>query len=267
MAYETLEIKMTTPGLLTVALNRPDIRNAFNEKMIEELARVFRNEAADKSVRAVILRGNGNVFCAGGDLNWMRKSIELTYEENLQDTLKLTNMFQLMNEFPKPLVGVIQGAAIGGGVGLVSICDIVLAEKETVFSLSEVRLGVVPACIGPFVTSKVGASNARALFISAERFKADKAKQVGLVHDVFEGTASMEAHLNELCKNILECGPTALTVAKRLVLDLTTPERRGRIPDTIEYVAETLAELRVGPEAQEGISAFLEKRKPTWISS
>ena len=234
MAYETLEIKMTTPGLLTVALNRPDIRNAFNEKMIEELARVFRNEAADKSVRAVILRGNGNVFCAGGDLNWMRKSIELTYEENLQDTLKLTNMFQLMNEFPKPLVGVIQGAAIGGGVGLVSICDIVLAEKETVFSLSEVRLGVVPACIGPFVTSKVGASNARALFISAERFKADKAKQVGLVHDVFEGTASMEAHLNELCKNILECGPTALTVAKRLVLDLTTPERRGRIPDTIE---------------------------------
>ena len=264
MAYETLELKLSPTGLLTIALNRPEIRNAFNEKMIEELAKVFRNDASQSNVRAVVLRGNGNVFCAGGDLNWMKKSIELSYEGNLQDTLALTNMFALLNEFPKPVIGVIQGAAIGGGVGLVSICDIVLAHQDTVFSLSEVRLGVVPACIGPFVTSKIGASNARALFISAERFKAHKAKQVGLVHEVFASQAEMEMHLTELTNNIIECGPTALAVAKRLVLDLTTPERRGRIPDCIEYVAKTLAELRVGPEAQEGISAFLEKRKPEW---
>jgi methylglutaconyl-CoA hydratase len=255
------------PGILEIALNRPEIRNAFNEKMIEELSRVFRIEAMDEKVRAVVLRGNGSVFCAGGDLNWMRKSIELTLEGNLEDTLTLTRMFETMNEFPKPLVGVIHGAAIGGGVGLVSVCDIVLAEKETVFSLSEVRLGVVPACIGPFVTSKIGASRARALFISAERFKAEKAKEAGLVHEVFGTRAELDAHLKSLLGNLLECGPNAMAVAKQLVLDLTWPEKRARIPDCIEHVARTLAELRVRPEAQEGVTAFLEKRKPGWIQS
>ena len=265
MNYETLALENPGTGILTIALNRPEIRNAFNEKMIEELARVFRNEAAAPEIRAVVLRGKGEVFCAGGDLNWMRKSIELQYSENLHDTLTLTHMFALLNDFPKPVVGVIQGAAIGGGVGLVAICDIVLAEKSTVFSLSEVRLGVVPACIGPFVTAKIGASHARALFVSAERFKADKAKEVGLIHEVFETKDALEDHLSTLCKNLLECGPHAMNVAKRLVLDLTWPERRSRIPDCIEYVSKTLAELRVGAEAQEGITAFLEKRKPTWI--
>lgn len=284
MAYETLELSYgiggasggagatahaTTLGsgatVLTIALNRPDIRNAFNEKMIEELAKVFRTEAADPNVRAVVLRGNGQVFCAGGDLNWMRKSIELKFEENLQDTTTLTNMFALLNDFSKPVVGVIHGAAIGGGVGLVSICDVVLAEKQTVFSLSEVRLGVVPACIGPFVTAKIGPTHARALFVSAERFTAEKARHIGLVHEVFDGMPALEMHLSHLTKNLLECGPTAMKVAKRLVLDLTWPERRDRLGDCIEYVSRTLAELRVGAEAQEGISAFLEKRKPSWI--
>jgi methylglutaconyl-CoA hydratase len=267
MSYETLSCSTPMPGILEIALNRPEIRNAFNEKMIDELSRVFRNEAMDPMLRAVVLRGNGSVFCAGGDLNWMRKSIELTLEGNLEDTLTLTRMFETMNEFPKPLVGVVHGAAIGGGVGLVSVCDIVLAEKETVFSLSEVRLGVVPACIGPFVTSKIGASRARALFISAERFKAEKAKEAGLVHEVFGSRAELDAHLKTLLGNLLECGPTAMAVAKQLVLDLTWPEKRARIPDCIEHVARTLAELRVRPEAQEGVTAFLEKRKPRWIQS
>ena len=267
MSYETLSCSFPMPGILEIALNRPEIRNAFNEKMIDELSRVFRNEAMDASVRAVVLKGNGAVFCAGGDLNWMRKSIELTLEENLEDTLTLTRMFETMNEFPKPLVGVIHGAAIGGGVGLVSVCDIVLAEKDTVFSLSEVRLGVVPACIGPFVTSKIGASRARALFISAERFKAEKAKEAGLVHEVFGTRLELDAHLKTLLGNLLECGPNAMAVAKQLVLDLTWPEKRARIPDCIEHVARTLAELRVRPEAQEGVTAFLEKRKPGWIQS
>ncbi len=263
--YQTLALETLIPGILTISLNRPDIRNAFNEVMIDELARVFRNEALAPEVRAVVLKGNGAVFCAGGDLNWMKRSIHLTLEENLTDTLTLTNMFALLNEFSKPVIGVIHGAAIGGGVGLVAICDIVLAEKETVFSLSEVRLGVVPACIGPFVESKIGASHCRALFLSAERFKAQKAKDVGLIHEVFDTRAQLDEHLSTLCKNLLECGPIAMAVAKRLVLDLSWPERRSRVPDCIEYVARTLAELRIGPEAQEGVSAFLEKRKPNWI--
>jgi methylglutaconyl-CoA hydratase len=264
-AYETLTLE-NNKGVLTLTLNRPDIRNAFNEKMIEELARVFRTEAAATDVRVVVLRGNGSVFCAGGDLNWMKRSIELTLDENLTDTRTLTQMFAQLNEFSKPVIGVIHGAAIGGGVGLVAICDVVLAEKETVFSLSEVRLGVVPACIGPFVTAKIGASHSRALFISAERFKAAKAKEVGLVHELFDSMDAMNAHLKTLCKNLLECGPTAMMVAKRLVLDLTWAERRARIGDPLDYVATTLAQLRVGEEAQEGITAFLTKRKPGWIS-
>ena len=267
MSYQTLELTTPSPGLLAITLNRPEVRNAFNEVMIDELSRVFRIEGADSTVRAIILRGKGGLFCAGGDLNWMKRSIELSYEENLKDTLTLTSMFAVLNEFPKPVIGVVEGAAIGGGVGLVSICDIVLAEQNAVFSLSEVRLGVVPACIGPFVTAKIGASHARALFVSAERFKAQKAKEIGLVHEVFSDSASLQAHLDQLCTNLLECGPTALSVAKRLVLDLTWAERRSRIPDCIEYVSKTLADLRVGPEAQEGISAFLTKRKPNWIQS
>jgi methylglutaconyl-CoA hydratase len=267
MSYKTLAVNATRDGVLTISLNRPDIRNAFNETMIEELSSVFQREAMAAEIRVVILRGNGSVFCAGGDLNWMKKSIELKYEENLKDTLVLTKMFAQLNEFPKPVVGVIQGAAIGGGVGLVAICDIVLAESETVFSLSEVRLGVVPACIGPFVTAKIGASQARCLFVSAERFKAHKAKEIGLIHEVFDSLQAMELHLATLTKNLLECGSMAMTVAKKLVLDLTWPERRDQMPDCIEYVSKTLAELRVGPEAQEGIGAFLNKRKPNWIKT
>ena len=263
--YETLVLDLNPNGILTLSLNRPDIRNAFNAKMIEELARVFTHEVVAPEVRVVIFKGNGGVFCAGGDLNWMKSSLQLTFEENLKDTHTLTEMFATLNECPKPVIGVIEGAAIGGGVGLVSICDLVLATKDTVFSLSEVRLGIVPACIGPFVVAKIGASQARALFVSAERFKAPKAKEVGLIHEVFETRAELDAHLANLTKNLLECGPKAMTVAKRLVLDLTWPEKRARISDPIEYVSQTLAELRVGPEAQEGIAAFLQKRKPTWI--
>ena len=264
-AYETLALNLNPNGVLTLSLNRPDIRNAFNAKMIEELGRVFTHEVIAPEVKVVVFSGNGGVFCAGGDLNWMKRSIELTYEENLKDTHILTEMFATLNECPKPVIGVVEGAAIGGGVGLVSICDVVLTTRETVFSLSEVRLGIVPACIGPFVVAKIGASQARALFVSAERFKADKAKAVGLVHEVFDSRADLDAYLGNLTKNLLECGPKAMTVAKRLVLDLTWPEKRSRMSDPIAYVAQTLAELRVGPEAQEGISAFLQKRKPSWI--
>ena len=263
--YETLALHLNSNGVLTLSLNRPEIRNAFNQKMIEELGRVFTHEVLAPEVKVVVFQGAGGMFCAGGDLNWMKRSIELTYEENLKDTTTLTEMFATLNECPKPVVGIIEGAAIGGGVGLVSICDVVLATEDTVFSLSEVRLGIVPACIGPFVVAKIGASHARALFVSAERFKAQKAKEIGLVHEVFATRADIDTNLSNLTKNLLECGPKAMTVAKRLVLDLTWPEKRSRMPDPIHYVAQTLAELRVGAEAQEGISAFLQKRKPMWI--
>jgi len=265
MTYQTLNLTLDARGVMTVALNRPEIRNAFNEVMIEELSRVFRIDAVAPEVRAIVLRGEGSVFCAGGDLNWMGRSVDLSFEENLKDTRNLTQMFALMNECSRPVIGLVQGAAIGGGVGLVSVCDIVLASAEAQFSLSEVRLGIVPACIGPFVVAKIGASQARRLFISADRFSTELAYEIGLIHEIVPNAAGLDQALARILGNILTCGPHAIAIAKRLVLDLSWPERRDRLSDALEYASKTLAELRISPEGQEGVRAFLERRKPTWL--
>lgn len=262
--FKNLAVGVDARGVMTVQLNRPEIRNAFNDAMIEELTRAFSTEVKKDPVKIVVLRGAGPTFSAGGDLSWMKRSIELTRDQNLLDTRKLSRMFTAMNECPKPLIGLIHGAAIGGGVGLASVCDIAVAEKATVFSLSEVRLGIVPACIGPFVISKIGASHARGLFMSAERFKADRALSIGLVHELAEGEAGLEAALERITENMLQCGPQAMAAAKRLVLDLSWPERRAKVGDAMEYVSALLADLRTSPEGQEGLKAFLEKRKPAW---
>ena len=265
MIDRTLKIFLDSRGVLFVALNRPEIRNAFNPAVIDELHQAFSVDAFKKEVRVIVLKGEGAVFCAGGDLNWMKQAIDFNYDENLQDTRKLSQLFELMNECPKPVIGAIHGAAIGGGVGLVSICDIAIATEDTQFSLSEVRLGVVPACIGPFVISKIGASHARGLFMSAERFQADKAKEIGLIHTIVKDQNHLNEEVERLLGNILQCSPNAMAVAKRLVLDLSWPERRAKLPDCLEHVSKVLADVRVSKEGQEGIRAFLEKRKPSWI--
>ena len=203
MAYQCLKAEIAS-GVLHIQLTRPEIRNAFNDVMIDELTRVFQGEALKPEARAIVLRGAGNVFCAGGDLNWMKRSIDLSLEENLKDTRKLTRMFQLMNECPKPIIGLIHGAAIGGGVGLVSVCDIAIASVETQFSLSEVRLGIVPACIGPFVVAKIGASQARGLFMSAERFLAPRAREIGLVHETVAEPEELDTTLERVAG---QCSP------------------------------------------------------------
>jgi len=264
MSHQTLQTLLDDQGILTVRLNRPDIRNAFNTAMIDELHQVFGHEVQKPEVRLVVLRGAGEVFCAGGDLSWMKKSIDLSFGENLTETRHLTKMFKTMNECPKPLIGAIHGAAIGGGVGLVSVCDYVIASEETVFSLSEVRLGIVPACIGPFVVSKIGGTHARSLFVSAERFKAKRAYEVGLVHELAKDAHALDESVKRITNNMLQCGPLAMAAAKKLVLDLSWPERRESVGDCYDYVSSTLASLRVSPEGQEGLKAFLDKRKPAW---
>ncbi|MCM2322750.1 MAG: enoyl-CoA hydratase-related protein [Oligoflexia bacterium] len=263
--FQTIEVELTARGILVVALNRPGLRNAFNEVMVEELSRAFGLRALEPDVRVVVLRGHGPVFCAGADLNWLRAAAERSYDENLDDTRKLARLFAIMNECPKPVIGAIHGAAIGGGVGLVSVCDLVVAEGETLFSLSEVRLGLIPACIGPFVIPKIGVSNARALFIGAGRIGAERARELGLVHEVVSGREQWEDAVERIVARLLECGPGALNAAKRLVQELTWPERRANHADVLEYVARLLAELRVSEEGQEGLRAFLEKRKPAWL--
>jgi methylglutaconyl-CoA hydratase len=264
--FQSLEASRDARGVLTVALNRPDVRNAFNEVVIDELTQVFAEHAPHAETRAVVLKGNGAAFCAGGDLNWMKKAIDFDFAENLGDTRKLARMFQLINECPKPVIGLIHGAAIGGGVGLVSVCDIAIASVETQFSLSEVRLGIVPACIGPFVVAKIGASHARGLFMSAERFDARKAQAIALVHQTVESPAALTDACEKVLGNVLQCGPGAMAKAKELVLELSWPEKRAAHKDPLEFVAQMLAKLRISDEGQEGVKAFLEKRKPGWLS-
>jgi methylglutaconyl-CoA hydratase len=252
---------------MTLALHRPEVRNAFNEVMMDELKDAFERAAQGPDVRVVVLRGTGPTFCAGGDLNWMKKAIDFSFDENLHDTRKLAAMFALLNECPKPVLGLVHGAAIGGGVGLVSICDIVIASQETLFSLSEVRLGIVPACIGPFVVAKIGASQARGLFMSAERFAAAKAQSIGLVHELVAQPGDLDAAAERMLANILQCGPHAMGEAKQLVLNLSWPEKRAKLGDPLEFVAQMLSRLRISAEGQEGVKAFLAKRKPSWLKA
>jgi methylglutaconyl-CoA hydratase len=257
----TLQI-LRQGAVCTVSLARPDVRNAFNEELIGDLQTAFDRIAADEGVRVVILRGEGPVFCAGGDLKWLQHSIGLSAAENLADTRRLARMFATLDACPRPVVGLVHGAAIGGGVGLVSICDYVVCSRETIFSLSEVRLGIIPACIGPFVLAKIGASQARAYFMSAERFDAVRAREIGLVHELAEHPGQLEEAAERLIRNLLQCGPRAMAAAKRLIRDLQEQE----FMTGLETAARTLAELRVQPEGQEGLKAYLEKRRPAWLA-
>jgi methylglutaconyl-CoA hydratase len=264
-SFSTLNLTHDPRGVLWIKLNRPEVRNAFNEVMISELTHVFQVEALDPKIKICVLMGDGPTFCAGGDLNWMKKSVQFSKEENLLDTTRLVELFRLMNEIPKPLLAGVQGACIGGGVGLVSVCDFVCASQETQFGLSEVRLGLIPACIGPFVISKIGASFARALFLSGERFDAPRAYEIGLIHRLVQKPTDLHSSLEKMIENLLQCAPHAMAAAKKLILDLSWPEKRAENVDCLYYVAEMLADLRVSPEGQEGVKAFLEKRKPNWI--
>lgn len=254
--------------VLKVKINRPDVRNAFNEELIAEFQEVFsaltlKEKKPFDEVRVVVLQGEGPAFCGGGDLKWMKNSLNLSHEKNIEDCRKLTHMFFTMDRCPLPVIGLVHGYAIGGGVGLVSICDHVIAAENTVFSLSEVKLGLIPACIGPFVISKIGPSEARSLFISGERFKAAKAHSIHLVHEVCPDN-ELEKRGEEVVKRVLEGGPNAIEAAKFLIHTLSRELVKEEFSKSLEFAAGELAQLRVQPEAQEGVKAFLEKRSPSW---
>ncbi len=254
--------------VLRVRINRPEVRNSFNEELIADYQAVFSAlTSGDKpeyeAVRAVLLQGEGAAFCGGGDLNWMKQSLSLSQEENLKDCQKLTHMFLTMDRCPVPLIAMVHGFAIGGGVGLVSVCDHVIAAEDTVFSLSEVKLGLIPACIGPFVIAKIGVSQARSLFISGERFRGEKALKINLVHEVC-AASELEARAQKVLANVLEGGPHAIEAAKFLVHTLSRDLIREEFSKSLDFAAAELAQLRVLPEAQEGVRAFLEKRSPNW---
>lgn len=247
-------------AVATVALARPDARNALKAELIGEIRRCMEELAEDDNVRVVVLTGEGDFFCAGADIGYMRDTAEFSYEENLEDARSLAAMFGAVEECPKPVVARIKGAAIGGGVGLVAAADVAVAEEGTVFAFSEVRLGISPATIAPFVLRKIGHSQVRALFLTGERFDAARAQAIGLVHEAVS-EEDLDAAVQEKVEGLLAGGPEALAATKGLLRELRDAEAGE---EATEITARRIAELRVGSEGQEGLGAFLEKRKPAW---
>ncbi|MEW5994352.1 MAG: enoyl-CoA hydratase/isomerase family protein [Candidatus Zixiibacteriota bacterium] len=245
-----------------VTFSRPEVHNAFNVTVIREMQQVFDEIAKDDSLRVVILTGEGKSFCAGADLNWMRGVVKQSFEENLAESNALANLFHSMYTCKRPIVGRINGAAIGGGTGFLAVCDMTIAARSAVFSFSEVKIGVVPACIGPYVIKKIGEGKTRELFITGERMNAERALEVGLVSKVVDDD-QLDAEVDKLTQSILSSGPEAVAMAKRLIREVP-----GMSPDQYKpYTAEMIARLRISDEGQEGMDAFLNKRKPRWQTS
>jgi methylglutaconyl-CoA hydratase len=242
-----------------VRLNRPEVRNALDSDLIEQLRSTFERLSGDPTVRAVVLSGEGKAFCGGADVAMMRESLDLTHEDNVEGGRALSAMFRAIDRCPKPVVAKIHGAALGGGAGLAAVCDIAIAAADAVFGFTEVKLGITPAVISPFVLSKIGASHARALFLTGERFEAKRAQAIGLVHEVVVAD-TLDVAVERVVNEILSAGPNAIAAVKRLIPRV----RETPYDETFELTAEATAAQRVSDEGQEGLRAFLERRPPSW---
>lgn len=256
--YKTVQIAIEK-NIARVYLNRPDVHNAFNNDLINDLYDAFERLNNENDVRVIILTGNGKSFCAGADLNWMKSVVNYSYEQNYEESLKLAKLMYLVFTHSKPVIARVNGSAIGGGVGLMSVCDILYANEEAKFGLSEVKLGLVPAAISPFVMSRIGEANSRELFITGERISTDYACKIGLINKCFP-IEKLDEAINEKVKLILQNGPEAVRTVKEMIFKVT----QVKFPEVQEYTARLIANLRLSPEAQEGMNAFLEKRKPKW---
>ena len=260
MDYQTLEV-IRDGALATVWLNRPDVRNAFNETTIAEITAVFRALDGDAEVRAVVLAARGPAFCAGADLNWMKKMAGYSRDENLADAGGLAAMLRAIHDCAKPVVARVQGDCYAGGMGLAAASDIVVAAEGTHFCLSEVKLGLIPATISPYVIRAMGAQAARRYFLTAERFSAAEAKRLGFVHEAVAADA-LDATVQALVSALLAASPNAVAEAKRLVHDMTDqPLTDALVEDTVARIAD----IRASEQGREGVKSFLEKRKPSWL--
>lgn len=250
------------PRVARVVLARPEVRNAFDDALIAELTAAFEELSADPGVRVVVLSGAGKAFCAGADLNWMGKMVAFSVEENRRDAAALARMYRVVDGCEKPVVGRVHGAALGGGTGLAAVCDVVVAAEGTLFGTTEVRLGILPAVIGPYVVRKIGESNARVWFLTGDRFDAEEARRAGLVHRVVPET-ELDAAVTDVVTSLLSGGPEALAEAKRLAKSV------GRLPldEAIPLTVEAIARRRVSAEGQDGMTSFLAKRKPAWTGA
>jgi methylglutaconyl-CoA hydratase len=250
-------------GIATVTLNNPDKHNAFDDIIINQLNELFLNLAGQGNVRVVILAAKGKSFSAGADLNWMKRMATYSREENLIDAKALATVLHNLNTLPKPTIARVQGAAFGGGVGLLSCCDIAIASEKASFSLSEVKLGMVPATISPYVVDAIGPRAARRYFMTAERFDAATAEKIGLVSEVVT-EKELDGRIDDITGMLLANGPTAVATAKQLLSDIAYQPIDAAL---IQKTSQLIADIRCSKEGQEGLSAFLEKRSPSWIAT
>lgn len=262
MEPQTLELALDG-RVLHVRLNRPDVHNAFDSTLISELTAVFLALPDMAGPRVAVLSGLGKSFCAGADINMMRRAAELNESENKVDALTLAHLFHAINNCPLPVVARVHGAALGGGMGLLACCDFVIAEAAAVFGFTEVKLGILPAVISPFVVTKIGASAARAHFTTGARFGAGEALRIGLIHRVVPDAGALDAAVAAVTGEYLTAAPGAVAAAKQLVHELDVPNRTGS-DDVLDLTTDRIAARRVSDEGQEGLRAFLERRKPSW---
>ena len=260
---QLVDVSLSSTGTATISLNRPEVHNAFDDHLIAELTHKLRDADHNAAVRAVVLAARGKSFSAGADLNWMKRVAHYSEADNIRDAVALASLMRTLDAMSKPTIARVQGAAYGGGVGLVACCDIALAGMAATFSLSEVRLGLIPAVISPYVVAAIGSRNARRYFLTAERFDAREALRIGLVHGAVDDT-HLDAAVEGILAELLKGGPRAIASAKDLIAHVT-----GRRIDQVlaEETAARIARIRVSPEGQEGIAAFLDKRSPNWVKS
>ncbi|MBI1827783.1 MAG: enoyl-CoA hydratase/isomerase family protein [Planctomycetes bacterium] len=249
-------------GIARATLSRPDLHNAFNEVMIAEITEAFRELGKRDDVRVIVLAGEGKSFCAGADINWMKKMVSYTFDENVKDADAMATMLRTIRECPKPVIARVHGAAFGGGVGLTAACDIAVALESAVFCLSEVKLGIIPAVISPYVLEKIGAGEMRRYGLTAEKISASEARRIGLIHEVFATETDMDAWIESTCELLQSNGPNALAAAKQIFTEVEG------VPwdDVQKRTTRKIAELRASREGQEGLKSFLEKRKPNWVT-
>lgn len=247
----------------TVTLNRPEVRNAFNQEVIAEMTQAFVELGLREDVRCVVLAANGPAFCAGADLNWMRSMADYTYDQNMEDANRLATMLQAVYECPKPVIARIQGDVYAGGMGLVAACDIAVSAEMAGYCLSEVKLGLIPATISPYVIRAMGARAAHRYFLTAERFEAAEALRMGFVHEVVTAEV-LDAKVAEIVKALVSAGPEAVKLCKQLVQDVAG---QAITPELTQMTVQGIADVRVSPEGREGVQSFLQKRKPSWLPS
>lgn len=255
------KLEINSKGVATVTLTRPEMHNAFNAELIKELTDAFQYIERSENVRVVVLTGEGKSFCAGADINWMSRMKSYTYEENLADSQKLCDLFTIINNCPYPVIGRVNGHALGGGAGLVACCDYVVAVDTASMGFTEVKLGLIPAVISPFVIAKIGEGHARATFLSGEKFNMQKAMHMGLVH-LITNAATLDKEVDGVVENFLSAAPEATIAAKTLIKNVV---KHNAVISSREYTCEAISKIRTGKEGQEGMAALLEKRKASWI--